>query len=386
MLIASLMSRLEMSLAAKGKHHGKQPQFCYAVTGTCGKTSVCHFLFQLFGLLGYKAAYIGTLGIYNNAGIKTSVVSDLTTLSAEDLHQTLAELYDGGVTHLALEASSHGLDQYRLHGVSLHAVGFTNLSRDHMDYHKDAEDYFLAKKKLFTDFTPVLSVTNADDPYSAKLPATIQFGKGTPYYYKDGTIWINEHAVDVKTLQIIGEFQYLNICCAMALLPEAAKKAATLLAQLKPVPGRFEKIHEKPLIIVDYAHKPDAMKVVLQNLRQYTTGKLITVFGCGGNRDAGKRPIMGQVANELSDVVIVTDDNPRFEEPATIRLQILATCPGAIEADDRVSAIQRAIALAKPEDSIAILGKGSEKYQKIKGETFPFDDIEVALGCIRWKF
>lgn len=346
---------------------------------------MCHFLFQLFDLLGHKAAYIGTLGIYNNANIKTSIVSDLTTLSAEDLHQTLAELYDGGVTHVALEASSHGLDQYRLHGVSLHAIGFTNLSRDHMDYHKDAEDYFLAKKKLFTDFTPVLAVTNADDPYSARLSATVQFGQGTPYYYKDATLWINGHTVDIKTLKIIGEFQYWNICCAMAMLPEAEEKVATLLPQLKPVPGRFEKIHEKPLIIVDYAHKPDAMRVVLQNLRQYTAGRLITLFGCGGDRDAGKRPIMGQVAHELSDVVIVTDDNPRFEEPAAIRQQILAACKGAIEVDGRLAAIQQAIALAKPEDSIALLGKGNEKYQKIKGETFPFDDVEVALRHIRQK-
>jgi UDP-N-acetylmuramyl-tripeptide synthetase len=377
------MSRLDAALAAKEKHLGKQPRFCYAVTGTCGKTSVCYFLFQLFGLLGHKAAYIGTLGVYNNAGIKTSVVSDLTTLSAEDLHQTLAELHDGGVTHVALEASSHGLDQYRLHGVNLHAIGFTNLSRDHLDYHKDTEDYFLAKKKLFTDFAPVLSVTNADDPYSARLPATVQFGQSTPYYYKDGKIWIDGQAVDVNTLRIIGEFQYWNICCAMAMLPEAHSRATELLPQLKAVPGRFEKIHEKPLIIVDYAHKPDAMGVVLQNLRQYTAGKLITVFGCGGDRDAGKRPLMGQVAHKLSDVVIVTDDNPRFEEPATIRLQILANCPGAIETNNRVAAIEQAIAMAKPEDSIAILGKGSEKYQKIKGEVFPFDDIEIALKCMR---
>lgn len=381
MIFATAMSRLQASLAAKEKHDGKQPQFCYAVTGTCGKTSVCYFLFQLFGFLGYKAAYIGTLGIYNNVGLKTSVMSDLTSLSAEDLHQTLAELYDAGVTHVALEASSHGLDQYRLHGVSLHTIGFTNLSRDHMDYHKDTEDYFLAKKKLFMDFTPVLAVTNADDPYSAKLPATVQFGQGTPYYYKEGTIWIDGQSIEVKNLQIIGEFQYWNICCAMAMLPEAQSKATVLLPKLKPVPGRFEKIHEKPLIIVDYAHKPDAMRVVLQNLRQYTEGQLITVFGCGGDRDIGKRPIMGQVAHELSDIVIVTDDNPRFEEPADIRRQILATCPGAIEAYDRVAAIRQAIAMAQPEDSIAILGKGSEKYQKIKGEAFPFDDIQVALSC-----
>lgn len=378
------MSRLAASLAAKEKHQGKQPQFCYAITGTCGKTSVCYFLFQLFGLLGHKAAYIGTLGIYNNAGIKTSVISDLTSLSTEDLHQTLAELYNGGITHVALEASSHGLDQYRLHGVSLHAIGFTNLSRDHLDYHKDTEDYFLAKKKLFTDFSPVLTVTNADDPYSARLPAMVQFGQNTPYYYKNGFIWINGQQIDVKTLRIIGEFQYWNICCAMALLPEAQSKATKLLPSLKPVPGRFEKIHEKPLIVVDYAHKPDAMRVVLQTLRQCTVGRLITVFGCGGDRDAGKRPIMGQIAQELSDVVIVTDDNPRFEESAEIRRQILAACPGAIEATDgRASAIKQAIAMAKPEDSIALLGKGSEKYQKIKGETFPFDDIEVALGCIK---
>lgn len=360
----------------------KQPQFCYAVTGTCGKTSVCYFLFQLFGLLGHKAAYIGTLGIYNNANIKPSVISDLTTLSPTDLQQTLAELYDGGVTHVALEASSHGLDQARLHGLSLHAVGFTNLSRDHMDYHKDTEDYFLAKKKLFTDFTPVFTVTNADDPYSARLPATVQFGKGTPYYFQDGFVWINGQAVDVKTLPIIGEFQYWNICCAMAMLKEANAQAASLLRQLKPVPGRFEKIHEKPLIIVDYAHKPDAMGVVLQNLRQYTTGRIITLFGCGGDRDAGKRPIMGQVAQELSDIVIVTDDNPRFEEPSAIRQQILAACKNAIEIDDRATAIKQAIAMAKPEDSIALLGKGSEKYQKIKGETFPFDDVQVALACM----
>ena len=382
MVIASLMSRLTATLAAKEKYKGKQPPFCYAVTGTCGKTSVCYFLFQLFGLLGYKTAYVGTLGIYNNAGVKTSVVSDLTTLSAEDLHRTLAELYDGGVTHVALEASSHGLDQYRLHGVSLHAVAFTNLSREHLDYHKDMEDYFLAKKKLFIDFNPVLSVINADDAYARRLSSTVQFGSGTDYCCRDGFIHIKDQAVDVKNLQIMGEFQYWNICCAMALLPEAQSRAAELLPQLKPIPGRFEKIHDGPFIVVDYAHKPDAMRMVLQNLRQYTKGRLITLFGCGGDRDAGKRPIMGQVAYELSDIVIVTDDNPRFEEPAAIRREILQGCPQAIEAKEgRAIAIKQAIAMAKPEDSIAILGKGSEKHQKIKGEVFPFDDVKVALAC-----
>jgi len=375
------MSRLASSLAAKEKHQGKQPEFCYAVTGTCGKTSVCYFLFQLFDMLGYKAAYVGTLGIYNNARIKTSVVSCLTTLSAEDLHRTLAELYDGGITHLALEASSHGLDQYRMHGMSLHAVAFTNLSRDHLDYHQNIEEYFLAKKKLFIDFNPVLSVANANDPYSDKLPATVKFGNGTPYCYKDGFIWTHEQSVDVKKLQVIGEFQYWNLCCAMALLPEAQIKAEILLPKLKPVPGRFEKIHDVPIVIVDYAHKPDAMRTVLENLGQYTKGRLITVFGCGGDRDVGKRPIMGQIAQELSDVVIVTDDNPRFEDAAAIRHEILKSCPKAIEFENRASAIKHAIGIAQPEDSVAILGKGSEKYQKIKGGVFPFDDVSEALSC-----
>ena len=161
------------------------------------------------------------------------------------------------------------------------------------------------------------------------------------------------------------------------------QKRATLIPQLKPIPGRFEKIHENPLIIVDYAHKPDGMRVVLQNVRQCTRGRLISVFGCGGDRDAGKRPIMGQIAQEFSDVVIITDDNPRFEDPAAIRQQILEGCPHAIEVDGRALAIQQAIAMAKPDDSIALLGKGHEKYQKIKEETFPFDDVEVARTCLR---
>ena len=244
------------------------------------------------------------------------------------------------------------------------------------------QSYFAAKKRLFTDFSPKIAVTNVQDVYSQRLTATDQFGKGTPYYYQDGKIWICGNSVDIDKLQIFGEFQYSNICCAMAMLPEAQEKAQILLPKLKPVPGRFEKISNNPQVIVDYAHKPEAMRTVLENLRQHTKGRIITVFGCGGDRDAGKRSIMGNIAQELSEVVVVTDDNPRFEEPAIIRKQILKGCMNAIEIDSRDSAIQYAITLAKPEDSVAILGKGQEKFQKIKHMILPFDDVEVARQAL----
>lgn len=325
--------------------------------------------------MGFKAAYIGTIGVINNVNCETKPI-DLTTPGPYDIHEILAQLYDAGVTHVAMEASSHGLDQYRLHGVKFYGVAFTNLSREHFDYHGDMDTYFAAKKRLFTDFSPTVSVTNVDDPYGKQLQTTHQFGKGTPYYYEDGKIWANGKSVAVDTLQIIGEFQYHNLCCAMALMPE--HDLITLAHKIKPVPGRFEKVHDKPLVIVDYAHKPEAMSVVLENLRPYTKGRLITLFGCGGNRDTGKRPLMGAIAHKLSDIVIVTDDNPRFEDPKEIRRQILQACPNAKEFSDRAEAIRYAASIAMPDDSIAILGKGHENYQKIQDTTVHFDDCEVA--------
>lgn len=381
----------------------RQPSVIVAVTGTAGKTSVAEFTRQIFATLGKKAASLGTLGLIGPDGAD---YGSLTTPDPITLHQRLDALAQKGITHLAMEASSHGLDQHRLDGVRLSAAGFTNLGRDHLDYHPDVESYFAAKLRLFEVLLPAKApaIVNLDGDRGAEAAVAAGFAghpvltvgvRGqdvrlhsiTPLGF--GQQLALSHAgkdYDVH-LPLMGAFQVQNALLAAGFalsLGEKPKKVFAALEKLNGVPGRLERVgayHDAP-VFVDYAHKPEALEHALSALRPSVSGKLIVVFGCGGDRDAGKRPIMGRIAADKADLVIVTDDNPRSEAPASIRAAILAAAPGAIEIGDRAAAIREAIAHLQPGDALLIAGKGHEIGQIVGNETLPFSDHDVARQAI----
>ncbi|MBA3447158.1 MAG: UDP-N-acetylmuramoyl-L-alanyl-D-glutamate--2,6-diaminopimelate ligase [Pseudaminobacter sp.] len=376
----------------------RQPATMVAVTGTSGKTSVAAFTRQIWEHAGLAAASIGTTGVEAPG---RSEYGSLTTPDPVALHKLLDELAQSGVTHAAMEASSHGLDQRRLDGVRLAAGGFTNLGRDHMDYHPTVEEYHAAKLRLFDTLLPkgAPAVIFADDPWSEP---TIEAAKAAGLdvltvgrhggflclkrveherfrqraeIEADGVI----HEID---LPLAGDFQIYNALVAAGLAISTgtpASKALTALEKLTGAPGRLDLVgtaaNGAP-VYVDYAHKPDALENVLASVRPFTTGRVIVVFGCGGDRDRGKRPIMGEIATRLADITVVTDDNPRSEVPATIRAAILAAAPDAIEIADRRAAIHEAVAMLHSGDTLIIAGKGHEEGQAIGSETFPFSDHE----------
>lgn len=395
-LAFSLDVRRSLALAA-ARRYPRQPATIAAVTGTAGKTSVAYFLRQIWASLGHSAAYLGTIGLVAPDG---ATYGSLTTPDPVELHATLDRLAGEGVTHMALEASSHGLDQKRLDGVRLAAGGFTNLGRDHLDYHPTIDAYFRAKLRLFTQVLPddatAVAVTGA--PFAAAalawaetrglrlLPigegqkggldlfAVTGAGAGQKVMFADGTS---------ATVPLVGRFQLDNALLAAGLaIACGAERRAVLaaLSGLQGVPGRLERIGTDPrrLAFVDYAHKPEALATVLDTLRAAIPGRLVVVFGCGGDRDRGKRPIMGAIAAAKADVVIVTDDNPRSETPATIRAEILAGTEGAgggaREIGDRAEAIRAGVALLQPGDALLIAGKGHETGQIIGDRTYPFSD------------
>lgn len=383
-----------------------QPENIVAVTGTSGKTSTVTFVQQIWHLSGQKkCASLGTLGLRGPGMMK---YGRLTTPDAEQLHAELADLAAVGIQHLAMEASSHGLDQFRLDGVQVKAAAFTNLSRDHLDYHENMDDYFSAKSRLFSEVMPQTShaILNADDEYYAQLKEIcesrnhniISFGK------HGDTIKINNiaplpHGQNVSfslkdqdydvTLPLVGEFQVMNALCALGLVLaldfDPAKYIPTL-ENLRGVPGRLQLVsgHPEAAIYVDYAHKPAALETVLKTLRPHTTGNLICLFGCGGNRDPGKRAMMGKIASDLADKVIVTDDNPRYEDATEIRRQILEAAPSAIEISDRAIAIKNSIEGLSTGDVLVIAGKGHEQGQIIGEKVLPFDDLEEAKKIIEY--
>ncbi|MCA0001254.1 UDP-N-acetylmuramoyl-L-alanyl-D-glutamate--2,6-diaminopimelate ligase [Mesorhizobium sp. B2-2-4] len=395
--------RLALALSA-ARYFGKQPQTMVAVTGTSGKTSVAAFVRQIWEQAGFAAASIGTTGVVapgrNDYG-------SLTTPDPVALHQLLLELADAGVTHASMEASSHGLDQRRLDGVRLAAGGFTNLGRDHMDYHPTVEDYHRAKLRLFDALLPkgAPAVIFADDPWSAP---TIQAAKAA----RLDVLTVGRHG-DFLTLKrveherhrqraeveadgmlyeidlpLAGDFQIANALVSAGLAISTGTpvaKALKALEKLKGAPGRLDLVgttaNGAP-VYVDYAHKPDALENVLASVRPFTTGRVIVVFGCGGDRDRGKRPIMGEIATRLADVVIVTDDNPRSEVPETIRAAILAAAPGAIEIGDRRAAIHEAVAMLHAGDTLIVAGKGHEEGQTIGTETLHFSDHEEVRAAL----
>jgi UDP-N-acetylmuramoyl-L-alanyl-D-glutamate--2,6-diaminopimelate ligase len=385
-----------------------QPGIVAAVTGTNGKSSTVDFLRQIWASMGRKSASMGTLGAIGPSG-----VMDLghTTPDPVAIHETLAKLAREGVTHAAMEASSHGLSQYRLHGVKLAAGAFTNLTQDHLDYHKDFDDYRRAKMKLFSELLPAgaPAIVNADSPEleafetvarearlktftvgwrgrDLRISEALPRGTGQDLVIQWGEGATNERKIH---LPLIGEFQALNALCAAGIamaLGDDVHAVLDGLTQLKGVHGRLELVGQtaaKAPVFVDYAHTPDGLNVLLRAARPHVRGKLIVVFGCGGDRDSTKRPIMGDVARRLADEVIVTDDNPRSEDPATIRAAIRKGAPDASEIGDRAAAIIEGVRRLKAGDALLIAGKGHETGQIVKGVTIPFSDFDVSRAALK---
>ncbi|MDG2521741.1 UDP-N-acetylmuramoyl-L-alanyl-D-glutamate--2,6-diaminopimelate ligase [Caulobacter segnis] len=389
---------------------GAQPKTCVAVTGTNGKTSVAVFCRQIFAELGHKAASMGTLGVTVSEKGKPDVQltpPGLTTPDAADVSELLAKLAADGVTHMALEASSHGVDQRRLDGVRLAAGGFTNFTQDHLDYHGTMGVYRAAKLRLFDTLLPRWStaVLNADsDAYPAFAAAAVgagltlssvgEKGRGLRLISREllpeGQRLVIAHGGDehVVNLPLAGAFQADNVLVAAGLCIAAGEEPAAVLKaleSLKGAPGRLQRVGTGPKggeAYVDYAHTPDGLETVLKALRPHTRGKLIAVFGAGGDRDRTKRPQMGQIAARLADVAIVTDDNPRSEEPAVIRAEILAAASGAREIGDRREAIRAAAAMLEDGDVLVVAGKGHEQGQIIAGVTHPFDDVAETASAL----
>lgn len=381
-----------------------QPETICAVTGTAGKTSIVSFLRQIWAATGKRAAQIGTTGIIA-PGVEHS--GSLTTPDAVELQRQLAALAKSGITHAAMEASSHGLQQHRLDGVRLSAAAFTNLGRDHLDYHLDMDDYHRAKMRLFAELLPTAApaIINADDEWSGRtLDSVRQAGREALTVGRDGT-FIAVKRVEHQRMQqqveavhdgethrialpFAGDFQVSNALIAAGLAIATgtpARNAFVALETLVGAPGRLELVGRSAngaSVYVDYAHKPDALRNVLEAVRPFTTGRLKLVFGCGGDRDRGKRAIMGGIAAELADEVIVTDDNPRSEEPAAIRSEILSGAPNAVEIGDRGEAIRTAVASLARGDTLVIAGKGHETGQTAQGITVPFSDHEVARAAL----
>jgi UDP-N-acetylmuramoyl-L-alanyl-D-glutamate--2,6-diaminopimelate ligase len=398
--------RRALALAA-ARFYPQQPKTIAAVTGTSGKTSVAAFARQIWLSLGHASASIGTIGLVSP---KRTIYGSLTTPDPIALHRQLDEIAHDGVTHLALEASSHGLDQFRLDGVRVAAGGFTNLSRDHMDYHPDVAHYLAAKLRLFRDLvvTDGAAVISADHDCSQavidaargrKLRVMTVGGQG------DGAregIRLLSAEIDglaqklvlehrgrkyAVRLPLVGEFQVENALVAAGLaIGTGSEPAAVFVAleHLEGAKGRLERVGEQneAAIFVDYAHKPDALAKALQALRPYAKRRLVVVFGAGGDRDAGKRPLMGAIAAENADTVIITDDNPRSENPQTIRAAIMATARGAREIGDRAEAIRTAIAGLQPGDALLIAGKGHETGQIVGDKTLPFSDHEAVIAAL----
>lgn len=400
--IAVSNSRRALALAA-ARFYARQPATIAAVTGTSGKTSVAVFTRQIWQRLGYASASIGTIGLVSP---KRTVYGSLTTPDPIALHRSLDELAGEGVTHLALEASSHGLDQHRLDGVRVSAGAFTNLSRDHMDYHPTVEHYLAAKLRLFTDLIVDggAAVIAADHEHSR---AVIDAARGRKLRIltvgRNGEgIRLIDARVDGfaqrltleyggKTYQVrlplVGEFQIENALAAAGLVLTTGGDADRVFAsldKLEGAPGRLELVGERngAPVFVDYAHKPDALAKALEALRPYTKRKLVVVFGAGGDRDAGKRPLMGAIAAENADTVIITDDNPRSESPASIRAAIMAAAKGARDIGDRAEAIRFAVAGLQKGDALLIAGKGHETGQIVGDKVLPFSDHEAAMAAL----
>lgn len=398
--------RRALALAA-ARFYPRQPQTIVAVTGTSGKTSVAAFIRGIWQRLGHASASIGTVGLVSP---KRTIYGSLTTPDPIALHRQLDQITGDGVTHLAFEASSHGLDQYRLDGVRIAAGGFTNLSRDHMDYHPDVAHYLAAKLRLFRDLVVDggAAVISADHECSEAVIGAARkrglriiavgrnadgAGEGIRLAAASIDSFAQQLALEHRgrrysiKLPLVGEFQIENalVAAGLAIGTGSAPEAVfACLEYLEGAKGRLERVGEYngAPIFVDYAHKPDALAKALQALRPYAKRKLVVIFGAGGDRDAGKRPLMGAIANENADRVIVTDDNPRSENPATIRSAILAAAKGASNIGDRAEAIRTGIAELQPGDALLIAGKGHEVGQIVGDKTLPFSDHDAVAAAL----
>ncbi len=383
-----------------------QPQNIVAVTGTNGKTSTVNFARMIWNACGIKSASLGTLGLIGD-GLEG--YAGMTTPDPVTLFSNLNDVTCKGISHLAMEASSHGLHQHRLDDVNISAAGFTNLTRDHLDYHGSMDNYLESKIRLFTEILRKdgTAVLNADIPEFIQISNRVKAHHINMISYgfsKDADIRVlSRNSVvtgqDLKLrvlgqdyqihLGLVGAFQMMNVLCAVGLVMADKKipvdKIMSVLPSLQGVVGRLQSVPhrlENVGIYIDYAHTPDGLETILNALRPHTTGRLICVFGCGGDRDKGKRPMMGEIATRLSDMVIVTDDNPRSEDPAMIRADILSAAPNAIEVDGRRNAIQIAVQQLKVGDVLVLAGKGHEQGQIFATHTEPFDEfteVQIAL-------
>lgn len=381
------------------------PQYVAAVTGTNGKTSTAEMTRQLWRMAGLNSASIGTLGVTTAS---EQVKTGLTTPDIVTFLSNMSGLAREGVSHAIFEASSHGLSQYRTEGLPVHVGVFTNLSRDHLDYHGDMDSYFEAKMRLFDEVVEDagIAVIWADDEWSSAVikramdrelnlftvgeqGSSLRLLSRTPTQL--GQVLMvkaqgNTHRI---SLPLIGAYQAANVLCAAGAVLATGGELEDVfdhLQRLQPVRGRLERAVITKVgapVYVDYAHTPDGLHAAIDALRPHVKGQLITIFGAGGDRDKGKRPEMGKVAVELSDIAVVTDDNPRGEDPAAIRADIMAGAPGAQEVGDRRAAIFHAINLAGADDIILLAGKGHEQGQIVGDRIIPFDDVEVARECAR---
>ena len=389
---------------AAAHFYGRQPDLIVAVTGTSGKTSVASFVREIWTAMGFRAASLGTVGVVSPSG---TMELEHTTPDPVSLHEAVARLAGERVGHLAIEASSHGLDQYRLDGLRLTAGGFTNLSHDHLDYHPSVAAYFNAKMRLFEELLPPGSpaVIDIDSEFGLEaerrckrrgLDLVTVGHAGAAFRVMDLQPDGFSQRLDVEVrgvrhrvqLPLVGEFQASNALVAAGLVFGTGGDEAQIihaLESLKGARGRLELVGRSKAgapVFVDYSHKPDALENAIRSLRPYAQNRLHVVFGCGGDRDRGKRPIMGAIASKLADKVYVTDDNPRTEDPAAIRGAILAAAPGAIEIGNRAEAIRAAIDALEPGDVLMVAGKGHEEGQKIGKTMLPFSDHEAVKAAI----
>jgi len=398
-------ARRFLALAA-AKFFPRQPGTIAAVTGTSGKTSVAAFTRQIWAALGLQAASVGTVGVVSPKG---ETYGSLTTPDPVELHRTLDTLAGEGITHLALEASSHGLDQHRLDGVRIAAGAFTNLSRDHLDYHPTLEDYLAAKLRLFSDLVVPngTAVIDVDDCYAAQVvEAAKKRGlkimtvgeKGDDIKLVGGRIDGFAQVVTLAhggkqytvKLPLVGGFQVQNAAVAAGLAIATGSDPARVFASLEKLEGAKGRLElagtrNGAPIFIDYAHKPDALAKALAALRPYVKRQLVVVFGAGGDRDAGKRPIMGRIAQDNADRVIVTDDNPRSENPTAIRAAIMAAAPGATEIGDRAQAIRASVRSLQQGDVLLIAGKGHETGQIVGDKVLKFSDHDAVAEALKDK-
>ncbi len=381
----------------------QQPSTIFAVTGTNGKTSVANFVRQIWIELGHCAINIGTIGV---EGAWEKPLTH-TTMEPTELHAILAAAKMRGVTHVAMEASSHGLQQHRLDAVNLRAAAFTNFSQDHLDYHANLQDYFNSKMRLFREILPAAAsvIINVDDPKAAEVCKIVaaRGQKCVTVGRENAALRLLRQSFDSAgqslyfafrqqkyhiRLNLIGGFQAQNALLAAALVisgGESAERVFNTLASLVTVRGRMQLAATRSngaQVFIDFAHTPDALTTAIESLRPHVMGRIVAIIGAGGDRDKTKRPLMGQAASTLADLVYVTDDNPRSENPATIRAEVLSGAPGAIEVGDRAEAIIRAIAQLLPGDALLIAGKGHENVQIIGDAIFPFDDAEHASMAV----